>query len=381
MLIIEILIYVVFALIMVKLGSEANNPLRDDNKDNIYLICYIVFYTIICAIRFNVGVDCLSYITIFKYGIITASRAEEEMIWTWLVKTISGLGIHPSIGLGICAFIQILFITLAVKKQKFLLAVIPVVLFGGRYFLDMNAAVRQMMGACIFLWSVKFIVDREPLKYFCWIFVASLFHHSALILLPFYFVANIFQIADRRKLMMGIFLCCFIAGQTPAFNNLMEYAVTLTSISGYDNYEERVSMYLMQGETKEALSFGPMMLSYFLTAAFIIWFGPQLKQKYEDSIPLFNVWYNLAFFYGCAYFLVANISHIFIRPVMYFSLFQMLLASLLLYDFWEQRYESLRMKHFAILFCVIIWVNISWDITKNYTNPRNPSTYKVFFMR
>ena len=252
-------------------------------------------------------------------------------------------------------------------------------MFGSRYFLDLNNGVRQMIVASIFVYASKYIADKKLWRYVIWILIASTIHHSAFMLLPFYLLPNKLKLSDKRVLMFLIFTACFIAGLTPSFQNMIGFAESLSNTFGYEDYAERVGTFLLEGQTEEALSFGPMMLSYLLTAIFTIWFGPNLAKKYEQTIPNFNLWYNLNFFFACAYFLVCNISHIFIRPVQYFELFQLIIVSLLLYDFGFSRFRN---KMMYVLLLIILWVNTSWDITKTHRSGQvwESSTYKVFFM-
>ena len=348
----------------------------DNQRWNKYLQFYILFFTIICAIRWNVGVDSISYAKIFEYG--DSRKFDEingEVLFHGFAELLSRLNIHFSIGLGICAFAQIFPITKALKDYQYILITLPFVLFGSRYFLDLNNGVRQMIVASIFVYASRFIVDKKPWHYLAFIIGGSLIHQSTYMLLPFYFIPSQLCIANKRRIMLIVFTLCFIAGQTPSFQNYAGYIENLINILGYESYATRATLFLKQGKTSEALAFGPMMLSYVLIVYYIIWFGPYLKKRYEDKIPYFNIWYNFSFFYACTYFLVCNISHIFIRPVQYFELFQMIIASLLLYEF---RYSEFRNQLLYISFICIIWVNISWNVIKSYGLKRESTIYKTF---
>ena len=378
MFVLEILIYILFAYIMYWI---ANRALADDSNGswNKYWTYYVVFYTVIAAIRFNVGIDCLSYIRIFTYGLLDENRIDDEIIWTYLVRFIHESGLNAAFGLGICAFIQIYCIVKACNSCKYILITVPIIMFGSRYFLDLMAAVRQMTVACVFLWSCKFILEKKFLKYILTIILCSFFHHSALILIPAYFIIYLPDISKRRKLMLIIFGLCFLAGQTPSFSSVIIYVQNLTNLAGYESYQDRVGSFLGSEETAESLAFGPMMLSYLCISVFIIWEGAHLKETYGEKIPLFNIWYFFSFFFACAYFLVYRISHIFIRPVQYFELFQMVMGALLLYDLLIKSKFDQYAKCLYVGFVLVIWTNTSWDIIKNYNLPNNFSTYKTIF--
>ena len=380
MFIFDILIYVFFACIMSALAKKSYHINPNGQRWDIYLIFFVAFYTIICAIRWNVGVDSISYAYGFMYGDSrTIDEINGEYLFAGLQNLSSELHLHFVFGMGLCAFLQIFFISKALKEYKYILITLPIVLFGSRYFLDLNNGVRQMIVASIFVYSSRYITERKLWIYIIWILIASTIHHSAFMLLPFYLIPNKLKMSNKRVIMLITFAVCFLAGQAPSFQNLIGFAENLSNAFGYEGYTERVGTFLSEGQTEEALAFGPMMLSYLLTAVFTIWFGPDLDKRYGQTIPYFNLWYNLSFFFACAYFLVCNISHIFIRPVQYFELFQLIIVSLLLYDF---GFSRLRNKMMYILLIIILWVNISWDITKTYRSEQvwESSTYKVFFL-
>ena len=378
MFLINLFAYIAFACIMSNLAKSANQLESSGVGMNKYLKGYVAFFTIICAIRWNVGADAISYAYMFENGDYRKlDDINGEILFYGLTKLSSLLGLPFVIGMGLCAFLQIYPITKALQEYKYVLVVLPFVLFGSRYFLDLNNGVRQMIVASMFIYASRFIVDKKAWHYAIFIVLGAMIHQSAYMLIPFYFIPNKVIIADKRKLMLLVFTICFIMGQSPAFQGAITYAEDLAKLFGYEGYTERVGLFLSQGETEEALAFGPMMLSYLLTAYFTIWFGPYLKEHYEDKIPYFNLWYNLSFFYACAYFLVCNISHIFIRPVQHFELFQMIIVSLLLYEF---RYSEFRNQLLYVSLLVILWVNTSWDVTKSSGLRKECSTYKVFFM-
>lgn len=378
MFVFHILVYVIFALLMSNFAKQSTFLYPNSNKLDKYIWLFILFYTFICAIRWNVGIDSAGYAYGFAHGSnVTSEKINSELLFYGIEHLFNKLQLHFTFGLGLCAFVQIFSITKALQDYKYILITLPIVLFGSRYFLDLNNGVRQMIAASMFVYASRYIYDKKIFHYLAFVLIASLIHHSSIILFVFYFLPNKIVISDKRWLMLGIFSVCFIAGQTPAFQGLIHYTEMLTSSLGYDDYSNRVVSLLSEGTTKEALTFGPMMLSYFMTALFTIWFGPNLKKKYEKEMPYFNLWYNFSFFFACSYFLVCNVSHIFIRPVLYFELFQLITVSLLLFDF---GFSRTRHQILSLILTLTLWVNISWDIVKVSGRDWESTTYKVYFL-
>lgn len=387
MAIIDILIYVFFTWVMYSLAYQSVTKYDADSKLDKYLWGYMAFFTVICAIRWGVGVDSISYARAFNRGTTgheLLGHTENELIMAWLVHTIHDWGIHSSVGLGILAFLQIFFIVLALRNQKYILLTLPIVLFGSHYFMDLCNGTRQMIVACALLWASQFIVKRQAKYYFAFVLVASYMHHSALMLIPLYFIPRRVNIADHRKSMLVVLTVSFLAGLTPQFQSVVQYAENLATLAGYDNYADRVTEFLQDDYEGRSRAMGPMQLSYLLFGYISVYFGPILRQKYEKFIPTFHLWYLFSFFYICAYFLVCNISHIFIRPLDYFSLFHMLILSLVLFDYRSKEVFTFDIRRVATLLIMLLWINTSWQMVKANNKIEKGkaefSTYKVFFM-
>lgn len=378
----DILVYIFFTWAMFKLAQSSEDVSPDkENEIDQYTWYYIGFFTVISAIRWNVGVDSLSYIHFFKNGISSDFETNEGLFY-YLVDFIHGNNIHFTIGLGICAFVQIFFTVKGILPAKYMLPYFAIVLFGGGTYLGMMNAVRQMMSAAIFVYAVRFIPLKKPLIFLGLIIVASLIHHSALMLIPLYFIPPRWDITNKRTILVAIYFGCLILGYTPQFQGLIEYLEAATSFLGYEGYTSVASEILNVEYTLERRAFGPMQLSYFLAGLMAIWYGKKLHDTYADKIPTFNLWYLFSTAYSCLYFLVCNVSHLLIRPIMYFQLFQTIILSLLLYDmFNDDSEESEQQLFLAKIFVAIIWVVLCWDIIKNVGNPFECVIYKTSFFR
>lgn len=341
-----------------------------------------LFFAMICGIRWNVGEDCVGYMQNFDKGVIRFDNGviredSIEYLWALLVLGVYNLHLHYTVGMAITAFVQIYFTTKIASKYRYILVFLPIALFGGAYFWDYCNAVRQMMAASIFVFSTQFILEKKLLPYLLCIFVASQIHHSSQLLYVFHVFAYIrtdkISFSDKRFLCTSIFIACFVLGMTPQFQAYAGYFSALVDFFG-DSYEY-VNIYIqdkiVEGNN-DARNFGPMMLSYFLSSLAIVWFGPELKKEYKVEIPYFDLWWMFAFIYVCGFFLFGNISFMFLRPLMYFIPFQLLITSLLLYYFYTHN------KKYFMLMISVIWVACCWDIIKSVGVEWESKTYKIF---
>ena len=357
----ELFIYLLFASIMSYLAwvsrrAQEAGLYKIDEMDP-YLWGYIFFFTFIGGFRWSVGGDSITYAKHFAFG--TPEVRSGEWIWYYLTNGIHNLGLPWETGQIVCSFLQIFFIVYALKEYRYLLVFIPFVLFGGRYWGDLCGATRQMMVACAFIWTSKFITDRKMVKFLLFIFVAQFLHHSALFLLPFYFIPLNGDWYKKQWLLTSILLICVLLGQIEYFSS---YIGSWTKIAEFADYEQHASnMDRMLSQDSERLSFGITMMSFLLIPLFIIWYGPHLKRISLHN-KYFNLWYNLSFIYAATYFVLCNLGHLFIRPVLYLSLFQMIMAALVLY-YLIGRYKLLSTNLLtAIVFCFIISISTAWSI-------------------
>lgn len=380
LLIYDIFIYIFiacFASILAKKSERyVNSRHLPVNTWDQYLICFMLLFAFIGGIRWNVGVDSIEYAKAFAHP--ESIPESSEPLFIIICNLMHSLGLHWSFGLALWSFIQIFFITKALKPYRYLLVLMPFVFIFGRYWADAMNVMRQMMVACAFLWASKFIYEKKPIPYILFIFIASFMHKSVLMLLPFYFFPLKLEIYKHRIILITILFACVVIGQSPAFQQLSYYANLLQMALGYDNYGDIVTNMIDNGDIN-ALGFGPMMLSYLLIPIFIIWLFPAIFNKYEKRIPFINFWFNISYLYACLYFLVCNISEIFLRPITYLVLFQMVMATIVLYYLMmEAKHRKKRIE--CILYCLVIFTNTGWNVIKFSGKPgiEESTTYKVF---
>lgn len=373
----DFLIYVLFALVMMYLAKKSEDKFGEDSRMDRYLWCYVLFFTFISAIRWRVGVDSDMYTFTFKTGLVRDGST--EYLWDWLVLFVKNNGIHFAFGMGVAAFAQIILLTRALKKYKYLLIWLPVVIFGGRYFLDLMNGVRQMIVACGFVFLSNYILQKKLVHYLVGVLVLSLIHHSALILLPLYVFAYVplgkLNLPNKRNICLIILGVCVAIGVVGSFTGAAKYVEGFTLLIGYDNYSDWASE-IMSGDKAEKLGFGPMMISYLAVAVFVIWYAPRLSDEYGEEMPQFNLWYFFSFVFACFFFLVYNISHLAIRFAQYFEFFQTIMLALLLHYFNVNRAEFRNMLYILVF---SIWLSTLTGVYKSQTVKGESTIYKTIF--
>jgi hypothetical protein len=169
------------------------------------------------------------------------------------------------------------------------------------YLIFFNAG-RQGIASAIASVSVIYLMERSMIKYIVCIITASLFHNTALIMLPFYFVLN-------RKV---------------TFNNILIYTIigviSFTFISSFlslfsSDIEERYGVYENRGATG-----GNLLAVFFICLSIYLFI---LRKKISvKNLKLFDVYLNYCIFTSIIYIVViykqADVN--FIRITNYFAL-------------------------------------------------------------
>lgn len=94
-----------------------------------------------------------------------------------------------------------------------------VMVFMGLIFFFTFTYLRQMLAASFVWWAYRYLTERNALKYFAVVAVAALFHNSALVMVPVYFLPNRKYPAALVVVMLGV---CLAIGVSGVFASLYE---------------------------------------------------------------------------------------------------------------------------------------------------------------
>ncbi len=141
------------------------------------------------AFRDGIGIDYVSYIMhIERIAIGLPNHMEPG--FQYLAKFIMYITKDPRMVIGAASIITSFFYVSAIYKQsnniKFSIFLF---LTWGYYFFTFNT-IRNYLALSIVIYSIIYLFDRKHYKFILGILIASLVHKSALICLPFYFIAS-----------------------------------------------------------------------------------------------------------------------------------------------------------------------------------------------
>lgn len=141
--------------------SYSNSSLTSIQLKDVRILYIILIYSFICGIRYDVGVDYMSYYESYdSYVRFGASQAEisQEPGWLWYTNLLASQGLHYSIYFATIAFAQIFLIVFAFKKSPELLPYVIFVFFVSEWFILSQNVLRQIIVTLLSL----YIVIRYP---------------------------------------------------------------------------------------------------------------------------------------------------------------------------------------------------------------------------
>lgn len=110
----------------------------------------------------------------------------------------------------VVALLSFFFLYKAFDKYCFY-PIFGVCAYISRFYLARNfIQIRAGLSYAIILMAVQYITNRDWKRYFAWVFVAYLFHHSALIAVPVYFLCMLD--IKKKHIIMGLVVAFIIAG-------------------------------------------------------------------------------------------------------------------------------------------------------------------------
>ena len=175
------------------------------------LYVFLIFF--VSAFRYMIGSDYDAYTEIYATSITSVDELFEfghEPLFDILILTLNELGFSAQMLFVVMSGITIYFIYYGVRahlssERSILLVLVLYTTFftAGGYWSCFNL-IRQAAAMSILVYAARYIVNNSFLKFLCFILLAMGFHYSAIIFLPFYWIAKI-KISPRSMMIGTIF--------------------------------------------------------------------------------------------------------------------------------------------------------------------------------
>lgn len=341
------------------------------------LIFPIIVFSIIMGMRYDVGIDYLSYREEYK-DFLLFGYPNDRMEYGFLIleKILVFFRAHYFFFFFIFAFIQIYFTYLVFVKNKelYLLPFVAFSLICTVEFLSWSNTIRQAISCCIFVYSIRYTVNKNFLWYIFFITIAVMFHNSAIILYPLYFVF-IYDIFYLKSITLQLSIL-FIAVYLSSSNILSTVVIQLDYFMKLVGYGDRFDFNTLSNISNnyEYRTFGIRSILNLLISIVLIIYNKKIKSffcsKYLER-------YYSMFYIGIIGAIITRQSHILQRPFMYFTTFYFIISAYLLFYLWYIRNKS-QLNY--LIFLLIIGLYIINILTYIYISAIKPEQGDIGYL-
>lgn len=273
-------------------------------KTLVFLFISLIVLAGISAIRYEVGDDYYNYMHIFiEVSDLSQSQHRYEPGFILLIKIVQLFTNHFQWFYAVVAFLTTALVMLLIFRES-QLPFLSVVLYMTMLFYYWSLSlIRQLLAAVICSLGVRYIKKRRFLPYLMLVLIATSIHNSALIMLPFYLLA---QIPFNYKTFLAVF------------------AISLVGFIFAPSILEIVTQYVYQGYSPDS-PFGQgssLIYGVFPFIAFlVVWsFKGRLLRKSRDN----NVAINFMMYAAIISLFIARV-YIVERLSIYFFLYAIVL--------------------------------------------------------
>lgn len=293
----------------------------------------IIIFSLIVGLRWNVGIDFPVY-----YDLLMGYYSDEAQLTRLeLIPYITILGIQKYdipfyYWFVVMAFIQMFFLQKTFDKNLKIFLV-----WGIFFYLTSQLAyamniIRQAAAVSVVLYAYTFINSREYRKYLFWVFIASLFHLSALIGIPIMFLSRL-KVSFSQIIQIVIVGLFFLFG-----DDIIDYVSKyIYRFSGTFEYLVRIeNIYDEARQIKASTGLG--VIFYYLRYIVLILYSKKLSKEYGKYG--FDIFYTLSFVGICLY--NATMYSMYLSRIsMYFSICSVICLAMLMVYLWRQKHNTI----------------------------------------
>lgn len=327
--------FLLIPVVLLFLRSSSTNKKGKHSKDLLLFISTLLLIFFAGLRSGDVGTDTNNYIGIYKdfsyyTGSIFEVKSTIELGYLFLQKIALMLSVeYWALLTMIAVFAVIPYFFIIKKLSKNIMLSVFLYITLAVYLIFFNAG-RQGIAVAISSISVIFLIKRSMIKYFICIFIATLFHNTAIIMLPFYFVLT------RRVTLKSTILYTIIGVVSFTFLN------SFLSLFSTD-VEARYAVYEDRGATG-----GYLLALFFITLSLYLYF---LRKKISlKNLKMYDIYLNYCLFTAVIYIVViitgADVN--LIRLTNYFALGYIFI--------WPIVFEDVRLfkQHFIKVMFVLV---------------------------
>jgi hypothetical protein len=199
---------------LISTSGHINIFLRKKAAVGLIFVCLIFSWTLILGLQDNVGTDYLSYKKIFSSLASAQLYANREKLFYYISYLLILNKLHPQFGFIFFALIQNICFIIFINKIRPVYCYLFIFLyfFVCTSFYNQTNTIRQFTSIGLCLVSIYFLCKRKLVSYVLIIAMAAMFHLSAVLMIPIYFLYNLI-IKTKRVILYVIALICILLAQ------------------------------------------------------------------------------------------------------------------------------------------------------------------------
>lgn len=271
-----------------------------------------------------------------------------EPTYLFLSSFIKTLGLNFELFLLIFSSLFVFFIFKATPKySNYIFFSIMLYLYYG-YFTGFSA-IRQVLAAAIFFYGIQYISSNKLIKYILCVTCSSLFHISAIVLFPLYFLCRR-ELRKNSYLIILITSFCFrVSG---IFGLVASNLFSIIGFAGNTYLTEKTQLY----SESQGGYLGLIVIEWIILILFFLYHRAFFIREERN----FMIYFNL-FFWGFIIYTFLSAFGDFGRIIVYFKLFYLILIPMILKLYRGRVVKFLVITFFSLLVLFRIIISIQSD--------------------
>ncbi|HLQ96194.1 MAG TPA: EpsG family protein [Pseudogracilibacillus sp.] len=244
-----------------------------------YIVISLLIPSIFVGLRYKVGTDYETYVIIYnKVNQLTyiefLNTNNYEVGFFTLEKLSHWVG-DVQFLFFLSSFLTLLFLYFALKQYIGKLSItLGYILYIFTVFPDSLNAVRQQLAIAIIVFSLKYIFEKKLIKFIIYVFLASTFHITAIIVIPFYFLFHYsgqeIDRKDKYKIVLRVLFLISIVIFIASYGYFLDLTAKLSGVERFSEYSNESGT----GNNREIiLNFFILLIMLFMRRSLIIFDG------------------------------------------------------------------------------------------------------------
>lgn len=309
--------------------------------NKLFILFAILSFVLVSGLRKNIG-DTYFYMHSYVIGDTSLSNInyKGDFGFDVLQVLLHQISNNPQILVFTTALVtNVLIVAVLYKYSRMIELSIFLYVTTGMFIVSMNG-IRQYFAAAILFTATKFLLEGDWKKYFLIVLFAAVFHKTALIFIPVYFIVR--RKAWTKTTLVILLIGVLITAGFNIFSTVLFSALQDTQYGHYADFSARGANIM-----RAVVDLVPVLIAYL---------G---RERLRELWPKSDYIVNLALL-GFIFMVIATKNWLFARFDIYFGLYDLLLLSWVVLIF-KKQYQ--RMIYFGMVFFYTIYFYYEQVIT------------------